>query len=125
MAQASKRFSSVLVIAAVSGVLAACAPASTEASVTFRQSQAVESFDNSTHSTTDEDRIEELVDILDEYDIAGDYESELKTCDGGMTTFVEYTTSSGAKQTLDVQGCDMTEFENALTDLVTRWREED
>lgn len=114
----------------VCGMLAACTPTEVQPieSVTFSQSQAIESFDDSEYMTSDDDRIADLTSVLEKYGVTGDYNSsDDETCPTGtgISTLIEYATTTGTQHTLKVHGCDFSSFEDAVHDLVSEWRLEE
>lgn len=71
---------------------------------TVWQSKAIPDFDGSEYEA-DEDALDALELLLEEHDIRGGYETTPSECnDGGLSTMIEYTVSSGS--TYDISVCD-------------------
>lgn len=117
----------VLAAAVATGVLllAGCQDGSDEPTViteaTYRQEQAIEGFDDSESTSTDTEQLADLAAILTENDLSGDADLG-EQCDGGRSTYVDYTTDAGTTHHIYVAGCGRGEAGQAIDELVADWR---
>ncbi len=95
-------------------------------SVSYRQSQAVPGFDDSTHTTTDPGRLAELRRVLhDDGWLPGDTGRGANDgCTGGITTHLRMTLGDGTTSELVTYRCgnDADALTADVTRLVSSWR---
>lgn len=126
----------VLGVAGVAGILSGCAAPSPDpapgpgidriSAVDFRQTQAIEGFDDAEYTQDDPAEIGRFVALLDEHGIdPAHWRGGDRDCDGSRVTTatIHYADSELGTQ-LRVDTCNDDAFEQAADELFTQWREE-
>lgn len=94
------------------------------ASIWWQQSQPLPGFDYAAYETSDAGDIADLRQVLADHGVTGDFRFEHPDCEGGLTTWVRYTTDAGDEVELTTNSCEgVTPFEADLNELVSGWRE--
>lgn len=131
-ARFSSRALGVALAALVVGALAGCAPPASGPgiddidSVEFRQTQAIQDFDDATYVQDDPAEVRQLVDLLREYDVdPASWQGQDTGCAGNRITQVTlaYRDRDLATQ-FSVDSCSDDPFEQDADELFTRWRQE-
>jgi hypothetical protein len=95
-------------------------------SVAYSQSQAVPNFDDSTHTTTDPQRLAALTKVLrdDGWQPVRTIVVSKPGCAGGITTRLKLTLTGGGTTTLQTYRCgnDNDRLSADVTELVSGWR---
>ena len=119
-------------LAGLVAALAGCAPPASGpsiddiASVEFRQTQAIQHFDDATYVQDDPAEVQQLVDLLREYDIdPASWQGQDTGCVGNRITQVTlaYRDSDLGTQ-FSVDSCSDDPFEQDADELFSRWRQE-
>lgn len=93
-------------------------------SVWWQQAQALPDFDHTAHTTTDPGDIAALRQLLADHGVVDAFRFTHPDCEGGLTTWVRYTTAAGDEVELQTNSCEGADaFERDLNALVSGWRE--
>lgn len=94
------------------------------ASIRWQQAASLPDFDHSPGTTSEPADIADLRQVLAEHGVIGAWRFRHADCEGGLTTWVTYTTVGGDEVELQANSCEgANAFETDLNDLVSRWRE--